>query len=72
MTEVKIIDIRDRPKFVGPGKREVNVEIIYETERGYSGSVSLPKRDLSEKKIQEAIKADMSVQEKILGEKISV
>lgn len=72
MAKVKILDMRDRPKFVGPGKREVDVEIVYETEKGYSGSVMLSKRDLSEKNIQEAIKKDMEVQEKLLGEKITV
>lgn len=72
MAKVKIIDIRDRPKFVGPGKREVNVEILYETEKGYTGSITLAKKDLSEEKIQEAIRADMAVEEKILGEKITV
>lgn len=72
MTQVKIVDIRDRPKLIGPGKREVNVEIIYETEKGYSGSITLAKKDMSEEKIQKAIRADMAVQEKILGEKITV
>ncbi len=72
MAKVKIFDIRDRPKFIGPGKREVDVEILYETEKGYSGSVTLPKRDITEEKIQEAIRNDMRVEEKILGEKISV
>ena len=72
MAKVKIVDIRDRPKFIGPGKREVNVEILYETEKGYTGSVTLAKKDLNEENIQEAIRKDMSVQEKILGEKISV
>lgn len=72
MTKVKIVDMRDRPKFVGPGKREVDVEIVYETEKGYSGSITLPKRDLNEKNIQEAIKRDMEVQERLLGEKITV
>ncbi|MBE9592812.1 MAG: hypothetical protein IMF19_04965 [Proteobacteria bacterium] len=72
MTQVKIVDIRDRPKLIGPGKREVNVEIIYETEKGYSGSVSLAKKDLSEENIQKAIRGDMEVQERILGETIKV
>ena len=72
MAKVKIVDIRDRPKFVGPGKREVDVEVIYETEKGYSGSVTLAKKDLNEESIQKAIRADMAVQEKILGETIKV
>lgn len=72
MTKVKIVDIRDRPKFVGPGKREVNVEIIYETKKGYSGSITLPKKDINAEKIQKAIREDMSVQEAMLGEEISV
>lgn len=72
MTQVKIVDIRDRPKLIGPGKREVNVEIIYETEKGYSGSVTLAKKDLSEENIQKVIRADMAIQEKILGETIKV
>lgn len=72
MAQVKIVDIRDRPKLIGPGKREVNVEIIYETAKGYSGSVTLAKKDLSEENIQKAIREDMAVQEKILGETIKV
>ena len=72
MAQVKIADIRDRPKLIGPGKREVNVEILYETEKGYSGSITLAKKDLTKEKIQEAIRADMAVQEGILGETIKV
>ena len=72
MTQIKIVDIRDRPRLIGPGKREVNVEILYETEKGYSGSVTIAKKDMTKEKIQEAIRADMKVQEAILGEKIEV
>jgi len=72
MAKVKIIDIRDRPKFVGPGKREVYKEYLYKTAKGYLGSVTLPKTGLTEEKIQKAIREDMEIDEKILGEEITV
>jgi len=72
MAKVKIVDIRDRPKLVGPGKREVDVEVLFETAKGYRGSVTLAKKELSEKKLQEAIKKEIEVQEKVLDTEIEV
>lgn len=72
MTKIKILDIRDRPKFIGPGKRAVDQEWLYETAKGHSGSVVLPKEGITEEKVHEAIRKDIALSEKLLGTEISV
>lgn len=72
MTKIKIVDIKERVKFVAPGKRETEVDILYETAKGYVGTVSLPKVGFTEEKIREKIKRDMQTQEALLGTEITL
>jgi hypothetical protein len=72
MTKVKIVNMRDKPRLLGPGRREVDIEVLYETESGYSGSITLPKKGLTEEALQQAIHEDIALQEEVLGKELEV
>lgn len=72
MTKIKIVDMKERVQFIAPGKRQTLVDILYSSAKGYSGTVTIPKDELTEKRILNAIRADVETQEKLLGTEIEV
>lgn len=68
MGKVKIVNIVEHPRHVAPGKIEVDLEVMYKTAKGYDGSVTVPKTGVTEKKIWDAVFADMEIVEKVIGE----
>jgi hypothetical protein len=72
MGKVKIVDMKERVRFTAPGKRETDVDVAYETEKGYRGTVTLAKKGLTEEKVIEVIREDMRTQEGLLEKEITV
>jgi len=68
MAKAKIVNIIEHPRHVAPGKVEVDLEVLYKTSKGYEGTVMVPKSGATEKKIWDAVFADMDIVEKVIGE----
>lgn len=67
MSKVKINDVRERIAFSAAGKRETLLDVQYETAKGYTGIVTLPKKGFNKEKVTAAVKKDMAEQEAVIG-----
>ena len=65
--KIRIENVIERVRFVGPDRREVDLEVTYLTDKGYRGTVTVPKADVTEEKIWKAVTADSKEVEKALG-----
>ncbi len=68
MRKIKIESVIERVRFPGPDRRVVDLEITYLTEKGYRGTVVVPKKDVTDEIIWDAVKKDSELIEKALGE----
>lgn len=69
--KIKILSKREMPHYISPGVVETLVEITYRTEDGYEGSVSIPKKELTEERVKQEIKKALApIKEAIPGELI--
>lgn len=68
MGKIKIELITERRRWVGPDRLDIDLEVTYLTEKGYRGTVTVPKKDVTEEIIWAAVKKDSEEVEKVLSE----
>jgi len=69
---VKIVDTREYPSIDPARMGKFDVIITYQTDAFHTYLVTLPKDGLSEEKIKEAIKKEMTEREKWIGKDIKI
>ena len=67
MTKVKIQDIKERTRFLGPDKSEVTLDVTYETEKGFRGVVKGLPQKATEDEIWDAVRKAAEVPERMIG-----
>ena len=72
MGKIKIELITERRRWVGPDRLDIDLEVTYLTEKGYRGTVIVPKEGVTEEIIWEAIMKDSEIVERVLSEEKEV
>jgi len=67
MTKAKIIDIKERIRFLGPDKSETTLDVTYETEKGFRGTVKGLPLKATEDEIWDAVMKAAEVPERMIG-----
>ena len=71
MGKVRIINIRERTRWITPERSESTLEVTFETEAGIRGTVTGLKPDASEEEIWEAVKEKAKKIERLMGTTVS-
>lgn len=67
MTKVKIVDIKERIRWLAPDKPETTLEVTYETESGFRGTVKKLPSVSTEEEIWAAVRKAAKVPESMMG-----
>lgn len=67
MAKAKILDIKERTKFLSPEKSVQTLVVTYETEKGYRGTIRDIPEDATEGDIWDQIRRHMATKERLLG-----
>lgn len=67
MTKVKIVDIKERIRWLAPDKSETTLEVTYETESGFRGTVKGLPLVSTEEEIWAAVRKAAKVPESLIG-----
>jgi len=66
MAKAKILDIRERTKWLGPDKSVQTLVVTYETEKGFRGTIRDIPEDASEDDVWDQIRRRMKTKERLL------
>jgi len=67
MAKVKIVDVKERTRFLGPDKSETMLDVTFETEKGFRGTVKGLPLKATEDEIWEAVWKAAEVPERMIG-----
>ncbi len=67
MTKVKILDIKERTRWLAPDKPETTLEVLYETENRFRGTVKGLPSVSTEEEIWAAVRKAAKVPESLIG-----
>lgn len=67
MTKVKILDIKERTRWLAPDKPETTLEVLYETENKFRGTVKGLPSVSTEEEVWAAVRKAAKVPEGLIG-----
>lgn len=67
MTKIKIIDIKERTRFLSPDKSETMIDVTYETGKGFRGVVKGLPVTSTENEIWERVRKAAEVPDLMMG-----
>jgi len=70
--EIEITDMREFLTHPRPGIVETQVHITYRTPEGATGTITIPKKEMSEERIKEELKKAVRPEFKLVGKKLSI
>ena len=72
MTEIEITDMREYPRMIRPGFIETMVRVTYRTEKGYIGTIEVPKPIATPTVIEAKIKESVTDAVEMIGTKLTL